>query len=53
MNPDLRFRRLLLVVLLIAGLLIGRGLFHKRAPVVNSPADFTEQIDGFNGQRTR
>ena len=50
---DPRFRRLLVVMLLILGVIFGRTLIKKKAPVVLSPSDYTEQIDGFNGTPTR
>ena len=49
---DPRARRLLVVMLVILGIIFGRTLFTKKAPVVHSPLDYTEQIEEFNGTPT-
>ena len=50
---DKRFRRLFIVMLFILGIVLGQTLIGKKAPVVSSPADYTEQIDGLNGTPAR
>ena len=49
---DMRFGRLLIVLLLVAGILLGRALLRKKPQVVNSPADYTEKIENFDGTPT-
>jgi hypothetical protein len=53
MNPDARWLRFIAILVLVFGLLVGRALFRKQASTVSAPSDYTEQIEDFNGSRTR